>query len=177
VKVFNQTIGLAGLIMLVACSDEPPPISVGEFMEDPRMLEATMVRCAQNRSGTRYKAECVNAREAGILLEAALERNRREEMEKQSERKRQALRQTQETLAKARRRADEERRRREEAEYLGIFDERLAESSVTTPGRDIYQSPNNAPTAIIEVPPATSDFPSDSGAVGKDTEGHQQAPE
>lgn len=110
---------VAGL--LAACSEEPPPTSVFEFMENPILLEATMVRCVQNRSEARYDPECLNAREAVNRIAAREEAARRAELEAQSERKRQALRRAQEAAAEARRRALEEQRRREEAELLGPF--------------------------------------------------------
>jgi hypothetical protein len=108
--------------VVLACSKEVPPRSVSEFVENPILLEATMVRCAQNRSQTKYDAECVNAREAVNRIAAIHDQARRAELEAQSEQKRQALRRTQEAAAEARRRAAEAQRRREEAAYLGQFD-------------------------------------------------------
>ena len=111
-----------------------------------------MVRCGQNRSEMKYESECVNAREAINRLERAEERARRAELEAQSERKRQALRRTQEAAAAARRRALEEQRRREEAEYLGIFDDGVQ-------GQPADQSANtapmsgNAPGAVVDAAP------------------------
>lgn len=119
----NVTVLVCGLVLLGACADEVPPVSVVEFMNNPRLLEATMVRCAKNRAETKYAVECVNARDAVNRLAAAEEQARRQQMEAQSERKRQALRRTQEAAAEARRRAMEAQRQREEAEYLGLFDE------------------------------------------------------
>ncbi len=144
----------AGLVLLAACTEEPPPVSVAEFMEKPRLLEATMVRCAQNRSESRYLAECINAREAVNRIEAAQEKTRREEFEKQSERKRQALRRTQEAVAEARRRALEAQRLREEEDYLGLFEEVPGATVVSEPGNDVNglgssDAANNAPTIQI----------------------------
>jgi hypothetical protein len=110
------------MAVLTACTKETPPISVNEFLEKPRLLEAAMVRCAEERSRMKYEAECVNAREAVNRLEARRERLRREERERQSELKREALRRTQEAAAVARQRALEEERRRKEDEYLGLFE-------------------------------------------------------
>jgi len=123
-------------VVPAACTDDPPPIAVSEFMESPRLLEATMVRCNENRSQMKYDAECVNARDAVNRLEARQERLRREELERQSELKRQALRRTQEAAAAARQRALEEEQRRKEAEYLGLFEEvgGGADGQVVSPG-------------------------------------------
>jgi len=79
------------------------------------------VRCAQDRSSTKYEQECINAREAVKRIEAKVEEGRREELEARSERKRRALRRTQQAAAEARRRAEESARMREEAEYLAQF--------------------------------------------------------
>lgn len=110
------------MAVLTACTKEPPPVSVNEFLDKPRLLEAAMVSCAEDRSRMKYEAECVNAREAVNRLEARQERLRREERERQSELKREALRRTQEAAAVARQRALEEERRRKEDEYLGVFE-------------------------------------------------------
>lgn len=106
---------------LFACAEEPPPPSVDDFMANSILLEATMVRCAQNRSSTKYDVECVNAREAINRMAKVDEAERRAAMEAQSERKRRALRRTQEAAAEARRRANEAERRRREAAYLLQF--------------------------------------------------------
>ena len=126
------------------CAKEPPPRTVGEFMDNPLLLEAALVRCTQNRAETRYNAECVNAREAVKLIEAREEASRRVELEAESLRKREALRRTQAAAAEARRRVAEERRRREEAEYLGQFGE-LPPDSQTGQG----EPTGNVPLAIV----------------------------
>ena len=109
--------------LITACAKEPvPPISVAEFKADPILLEATMVRCARDRSKTKYDAECLNAREAGNLLAADDREAKRHDLEAQSARKRSALRRTQEAAAEARRRVAEAQRQREEDEYLGIYE-------------------------------------------------------
>jgi hypothetical protein len=96
---------------------------VDEFLENPIVLEAAVVRCAENRNQTRYDAECVNARQAISILEAKEDRERAKEFEAQSERKRESLRRTQQAAAEARRRAQEAERQRREAEYLAQFGE------------------------------------------------------
>lgn len=155
-KIVRATICLTGIGLLAACSEPPPPVSVAQFMENPRLLEATMVRCGQNRSEMKYETECVNARDAVNRLERAEERARRADLEAQSERKRQALRRTQEAAAAARRRAMEEQRRREEAEYLGIFDGESAGEAATQPAS------SNAPSATVV--PATQPAPANEPA-------------
>ncbi len=120
---------IASFICLVsACGKEPPPRSVSELVDSPFLLEAAMVRCAQDRTKTKYDQECVNAREAANRLAADDREARQADLEAQSARKRKALRRTQEAAAEARRRAAEAQRLREEAEYLGVFE--------TIPGDD-----------------------------------------
>ena len=153
-NILRYTICLGTLTLHVACSEEPPPISTAQFLENPRLLEATMVHCAQNRAESRYVAECINARDAVNRIEAAQDKNRREEFERQSERKRQALRRTQEAAAEARRRAVEAKRLREEQEYLGIFDSAASGSATTEDSSGLGSSgtANNAPGMEIEAP-------------------------
>jgi hypothetical protein len=107
--------------LLAACSEDVPPRTVTEFMDDQLLLEAVLLRCTQNRTESRYDPECVNAREAVKLLEAKQEADRRAELEAQSERKREALRRTQQAAAEARRRAAEMEKRRAELEYQAQF--------------------------------------------------------
>ena len=128
-KTLRLKIGLSGLVLLAACAKEPPPVSVAEFMENPRLLEATMIRCGQNRAETKYLGDCVNARDAVNRLEARDEAAQRADLEAQSERKRQALRRTQQAAAEARRRAVEERQLREQAEYLGVTGGEMADGA------------------------------------------------
>lgn len=112
----------AALIVIAGCGKEPPPPTVSEFVDNPILLEATIVRCRENRGDSRYEAECVNAREAANRVEAAQTEARRAELEAQSELKRQALRRAQEAAAEARRRAAEAERQRREAELLGQYE-------------------------------------------------------
>ena len=131
---------------LGACSEEIPPRSVDEFIANPILLEATVVRCSQNRTETRYDPECVNAREAVSRMAAREEQAGRAALEEQSERKRNALRRTQEAAAEARRRTAESNRRREEAEYLAQFGE-LPQDDTANP--DAMEATGNAPIAVV----------------------------
>lgn len=150
IKVVTASL-LVGASLAAGCTKEPPPRSVSEFVDNPMLLEAAMVRCARDRTESRYDAECVNAREAVKRLAASEEAERRAELEARSERKRQALRQTQEAAAEARRRSAEASRLREEAEYLAQF-------GVLPPREgDDANSPaeGNAPVALIPAPAAS----------------------
>ncbi len=144
----NLALLLCGSVLLAGCAEEPPPRTVAEFLENPIVLEAAVVRCAANRSQTRYEAECVNARQAVSILEAKEERERAKAFEAQSERKREALRQTQAAAAEARRRAAEAERRRREAAYLAQFGELPPDASSSDTGA----STGNAPVMVLPEP-------------------------
>jgi hypothetical protein len=179
-KTLRLNFYLYGLVLLAACAKEPPPISVEEFLENPRTLEAAMVRCGQNRSEMKYLAECVNAREAANRLEVREKQESRATLEAQSERKRQALRRTQAAAAEARRLAQEAKKRREQAEYLGVAD------GVSPDGTDLVDDPgsatdvapgpeSNAPGVEIAPPEpegdeVTVEFMEPENAVGSDIE-------
>ncbi|MGI9234799.1 MAG: EexN family lipoprotein [Woeseiaceae bacterium] len=144
----HLTLLLFGLLMLAGCAEEPPPRSVSEFLENPILLEAAMVRCAADRAKTRYDPECVNARQAVDRIQAKEEAEAKAALEARSESKRAALRRTQAAAAEARRRAAAARREREEAEYLAQF-------GVLPPGEDAPADPlerGNLPIAVMPEP-------------------------
>jgi hypothetical protein len=156
----TRTVCLAGWVLLSACSEEQPPISVAQFMDNERLLEATMVRCAQNRAEMKYEAECINARDAVNRLAAREEQAQRQAMEAQSERKRQALRRTQEATAEARRRALEAQRQREENEYLGLFEDAPADNAQSqSPPPGSAALPDTRSTTETAVVPETNVAP------------------
>lgn len=158
-----------GIGLLAGCADEErPPRSVAEFLENPIMLEAAMVRCSRDRSATRYDAECVNARQAVSSIEAEKEAARRIELEARSESKRQALRRTQEAAAQARRRAAESARLREEAEYLAQFGVALPTDEETTLED---ASAGNTPLAVIPESSRPEPVSSGSGEAVRATDG------
>ena len=136
---------IGGIVLAAGCAAPPPPRSVQEFVDNPLVLEAALVRCSRNRAETRYEAECVNAREANKIIAAREEAARRAEFDAKSERKRQALRRAQEAAAEARRRAAEAERRRKEAEYLAQFGQLPPDSNQQTEEPDT----GNVPIAVI----------------------------
>lgn len=111
-----------GIVLLTGCAEkEPSPRTVTEFVDNPILLEAAMVRCSRDRTEYRYDPECINAREAVKRVQAKEEETWRLELEARSESKRKALRRMQEAQEEARRRAEESERLRKEAEYLAQF--------------------------------------------------------
>ncbi len=138
---------LLAAALFAGCSETAPPArTVTEFVENPILLEAAMVRCSRDRRESRYDQECMNAREAVNRIEAKEEEIRRAELEARSEAKRRALRRMQEAQAEARRRAEEAERLRQEAEYLAQF-------GVLPPGDDHDASDDlpagNVPIAVV----------------------------
>lgn len=139
-------ITITGVAILCSCAEEPPPRSVGEFIDNPLLLEAAMVRCAQDRAQTRYEAECVNARQAAASIAAKEAAQRTADLEARSEAKRRALRQAQEAAAEARRRAIEAEQRRKDEEYLAQFGEPPAADQGEEPAE------GNVPIAVLPEP-------------------------
>jgi len=142
----HLTLIIGGIGLLAGCEEEQPPRSTVEFLDNPIMLEAAMVRCSQDRTATRYDAECVNARQAVRQIEAKEEKTRQEEFDARSKSKRQALRRTQEAAAQARRRAAEDERLRIEAEYLAQFGVAPPREEQTS---DVQVDAGNTPVAVI----------------------------
>lgn len=155
---------ICGLGTLLGCAEEPRPRSVDEFVNNPIMLEAAMVRCSQDRNSTKYDAECVNARTAVTRIEAKEEAIRRAAFDARSEEKRESLRRTQQAAAEARRRAEEAAKRREEAEYLAQFGVTPAQDF----GEDGQEEMGNLPTASIEDAEPGQDNPALSPSSGRD---------
>lgn len=139
---------LGGATFLGACTEEPPPRSVQEFVDNPQFLEAAVVRCSRNRAETRYEAECINARQAASVIEAREERKRREALDAISQQKRDALRQNLRAAEEARRRAAELEALRKEAEYLAQF----GDSRDPDTGRGDTNSKGNEPGAVVPAP-------------------------
>ncbi len=158
------TLLLCGVAALWGCAEEVPPPSVQDYLADPNALEAAVVRCAANRSETRYEAECVNARQAVTIIEARKDRERRDAFEAESAAKRAALRRTQQAAAEARRRAEEAEQRRREAAYLAQFgelppaeDDEAAEdeTAVNAPGAVLPPAPETPAGSLPEEAPAS----------------------
>jgi hypothetical protein len=146
------TLLLCGVAALSGCAEEVPPPSVHDYLADPIALEAAVVRCAANRSETRYDAACVNARQAVSIIEARKDRERRDAFEAESAAKRAALRRTQQAAAEARRRAEEAEQRRREAAYLAQFGELPPAADDEGESDAAEETAINAPGAVL--PPA-----------------------
>lgn len=173
-RILPLTLALCAIGSFAACGKEPPPPSVNDFMEDPILLDATMVRCLANRNSVSYDAECVNAREAVERIATAAERARREELEAESERKREAVRRAQEAADENRRQAAEAERLRAEAEYLGLLP---ATPQETPPDADelsffdVQDGAGAATVTVQEVEAPAEGMPGGAGTVGPSAAG------
>ena len=157
----HLTLIICGIGLLAGCEEEQPPRSTVEFLDNPIMLEAAMVRCSHDRAATRYDAECVNARQAVKQIEAKEEVVRQAEFDARSKSKRQALRRTQAAAAQARQRAAEAERLRVEAEYLAQFGVAPPREEQTS---EVQVDTGNTPLAVIpdaEQPVKLSSGPGD----------------
>jgi len=137
---------LCGFTLLAGCAEERRAHTVTEYLDDPNLLESAVISCGRNRSESRFEKECVNARQAVSIIEARVERTRSSDLEAQSERKRKALRRTQQAAAEVRRRAEAAERERTEAEYLAQFGEL---PPVDTSDESPDPTATNAPVMII----------------------------
>lgn len=82
---------LVSSLLLAAC-EKPRPRSFSDFMDDRIAREGTIAHCNQNPVETANDIECANARRAATTVALRAERDRREELERESERKLEALR-------------------------------------------------------------------------------------
>jgi hypothetical protein len=78
-------------LSLVACGDRPRPRTFADFTEDRVAREGTLARCNANRETTLDDIECANARRAQSAIALSRERERREQLERESERRIAAL--------------------------------------------------------------------------------------
>jgi len=155
-----------GTVLIAGCNRQPPPRSTTEFVENPMLLEAAMVRCAQDRAQSRYDAECINARAAAERIQVQAEAERQADLEKQSERKRNDLRRTQAAAAEARRRARMAEENRKEAEYLAQFGE--LPPAATADETD--EAVGNLPVAVIPEADAPDQSEPPAETLGSDLE-------
>lgn len=76
-----------GLAVLSAACVKPEPRRFEEFMDDSIAREGTLARCNRDREETSNDIECANARRAASAVALVQERERRVELERESERK------------------------------------------------------------------------------------------
>jgi len=167
------TLLICGIGLLAGCVKEPPSRTVTEFTEDPILLEAVMVRCAQDRAGLRYESDCVNARAAVSRIQAAKEAADQADLDASFERKRRALRRTQAVVAETRRRTAEANRLREEAEYQAQFGELPPVAEESNAVIDVHAdgAVGNVPLAAIPDSETETALPTNFGDVQPASDG------
>lgn len=87
-----QSVMLAALSICAACSP-PPPRSYDFFFADSIARDGALARCDQDPRAALRDIECANARRAATAVQLQEERSRRVLLERESERKLEALRQ------------------------------------------------------------------------------------
>jgi hypothetical protein len=87
-----RVLAAVGLAVVLAACEEPEPRSFTDFMDDRIAREGIIAQCNQDPVAARGNIECANARRAAAAIALRLERDRREALERESERKLAALR-------------------------------------------------------------------------------------
>jgi hypothetical protein len=117
--------GIVGLCLVLGACEQPlPPRSFQDFMDDRIAREGTLTRCDEDREAANTDIECANARRASASIALRLERERREEFERESERKMAELRLEMRERERIAREAALEAARAEREAYEAIFRER-----------------------------------------------------
>jgi hypothetical protein len=119
----------AFVALLVACAEEPPPRTFADFMEDRIAREGTLARCNANREATLYDIECASARRAAAAIALRQERDRREALEAESERKLAAMRDEVARRERAQREAEIAAEAAEKAAYEALWRASAAEAA------------------------------------------------
>ena len=86
-RAARTCLGLLGLGLLLTACEKPRPRTFSDFMDDQIAREGTLVRCDTAPDVTQQDIECANARRAEATIALRLERERREQLELESQRK------------------------------------------------------------------------------------------
>jgi hypothetical protein len=82
-----------GLCLLLAACEQPEPRTFAFFMDDSIARDGTLARCNEDPIGTTDDIECAHARRAALSIALRQERERREALEIESQRKIEELKQ------------------------------------------------------------------------------------
>src|SRR5690606_20210555 len=74
-------------VTLLAACEGPKPRSFNDFLTDSLAREGALARCNQDRDANLRDVECANARRAAAAVAVQQERERREQLDRESERK------------------------------------------------------------------------------------------
>lgn len=139
-------------VLLTACSDPPRPRTFAEFMDDAIARDGTLARCNGEPDGALQDLECANARRAATTIALRQERERRETLERESQRKIDELKQTMLDHERIAREAALAAARAEREAYEALWRQRGG------PPEPVY-GPVQAPAppgdglSLIEIPP------------------------
>ena len=90
----GRALGAAlGICLLLAACERPEPRSFAVFMDDSIARDGTLARCNQDPEGTTDDIECAHARRAAATIALRQERDRRQALEVESQRKIEELKQ------------------------------------------------------------------------------------
>lgn len=145
--------------LAASCADEEPPPSVTRLLEDRILLEATMVRCAEDRLASRLDAACANAREAAELIGKAEEQAKREALEAESARKREALRRARDAAELRRQQQEEAERLSRELQEFGNFPPPEGEGESSAEGATLEEG--GEPQSVVPADGGTEAAPAE----------------
>jgi hypothetical protein len=144
-------LGLAGVCLLLAGCEEPRPRSFTDFMDDRIAREGTIAHCNQNPVATADDIECANARRAAATIALRAERERRVELERESERKLEALRAEMAERERIVRESTLAAARAEREAYEALWRRGGSQPDAGTAGGDA--APPTDSLSLIELPP------------------------
>ena len=136
-------------LVLAACEERPLPRTFADFMEDPIAREGALSRCNENQEATLNDIECANARRATSAIALRQERERREVLERESERKLEELKREMADRERIAREAALEAARAEREAYEALWREREGLVNAATPRQP---EPPRDQLELIELP-------------------------
>jgi len=141
---------------VAGCVEPPPPRTFNDFMEDRIAREGTLARCGEDSRATLNDIECANARRAMATIALREERERREALELESERKLAALRDQMALRERAEREAAAAAEAAAQAAYEAFWRENSPDG----------QPPSGAPPAFTTRVGLNGDARAPAGATG-----------
>jgi hypothetical protein len=91
-RAARTCLGLLGVGLLLTACEKARPRTFADFMDDQIAREGTIAHCNENPVETAADIDCANARRAAATIALRAERERHDELERESERKLEALR-------------------------------------------------------------------------------------
>lgn len=149
--------------MLLTACEEPRPRSFTDFMDDRIAREGTMAHCNQNPVATADDIECANARRAAATIALRAERERHEQLERESERKLEAMRNEMAERERIVRESTLAAARAEREAYELMWRRGAAGQDAGSAGREVVGPPTDG-LNLIELPPHLRRSPTEPGS-------------